>query len=259
MSISDPLEAVQGNVWLLPKGFSLKAFETILKGTDILLYLWNTIFYTVVGTLIGIIVTCLAAYPLSRPEFFMRSGFKKFFLFTMFFYAGMIPTYIVITKFLGMYNSRWAMLLPPVSAAWYVVVATSFFESLPAEIVESARIDGASEYRIFGQLVLPLSKPVLAVLALYYAVGHWNSYFPGMLYLSDKTLQPLAVYVRSVVIQNSMGSMAATAGQVDMAALLSSVQIKYAVLVVTVLPMMLIYPFLSKNLERGLMIGAIKG
>ena len=121
------------------------------------------------------------------------------------------------------------------------------------------RIDGASEYRIFWQLVLPLSKPVLAVLALYYAVGHWNSYFPGMLYLSDKTLQPLAVYVRSVVIQNSMGSMAATAGQVDMAALLSSVQIKYAVLVVTVLPMMLIYPFLSKNLERGLMIGAIKG
>lgn len=259
MSISDPMEVARGSIWLLPKGFSLKAFETIFRESDILIYLWNTVFYTVVGTVIGVVVTCLAAYPLSRPEFRLRGGFKKFFLFTMFFYAGMIPTYIVITKFLNMYNSRWALLLPPVSAAWYVVVATSFFESLPAEIVESARIDGASEYRIFGQLMLPLSKPVLAVLALYYAVGYWNSYFPGMLYLSDKKLQPLAVYVRSVVIQNSMGNMAATAGQVDVATLLSSIQIKYAVLVVTVLPMLLIYPFLSKNLEKGLMIGAIKG
>ncbi|MBR3641491.1 MAG: carbohydrate ABC transporter permease, partial [Oscillibacter sp.] len=140
----------------------------------------------------------------------------------------------------------------------YITVARSFFASLPGELIESARIDGASEFRIFGQLVLPLSKPVIAVLGLYYSVSFWNSYFPALLYLGKKELQPLSLYVRSVVIQNSLTGLAGEGMEVTAAQMLSALQLKYAVVLVAVLPMLVIYPFLSKNLEKGLMIGAVK-
>ena len=259
MSISDPLAVASGKVWLLPVGFSLKSFEKVFTETGFLRYFFNTVFYTVAGTCIGIFVTCLAAYPLSRTEFLARKKFRNFFLFTMFVNGGMIPTYIVITRFLHMYDTVWAILLPPVSAAWYVVVATSFFQSLPGEIIESARIDGASEYRIFGQLIMPLSKPGLAVLALYYSVGYWNSYMPALLYLSNEKLHPLSMYIKRVVMSASLGQMGATITQVGAETILAAGQVKYSALVVTVLPMMLIYPYLSKYLEKGLMIGALKG
>lgn len=259
MSISDPLAVASGKVWLLPVGFSLKSFEKVFTETGFLRYFFNTVFYTVAGTCIGIFVTCLAAYPLSRTEFLARKKFRNFFLFTMFVNGGMIPTYIVITRFLHMYDTVWAILLPPVSAAWYVVVATSFFQSLPGEIIESARIDGASEYRIFGQLIMPLSKPGLAVLALYYSVGYWNSYMPALLYLSNEKLHPLSMYIKRLVMSTSLGQMGATITQADAETILAAGQVKYSALVVTVLPMMLIYPYLSKYLEKGLMIGALKG
>ncbi len=259
MSISDPMAVAAGKVWLLPVGFSLHAFEIVFKESGFFRAFFNTTFYTVAGTLIGIFVTCLAAYPLSRPEFIFKNTFRNFFVFTMFVNGGMIPTYIVVTRFLHMYNTIWAILLPAVSSAWYVVVATSFFQSLPSEIIESARIDGASEYRIFGQLILPLSRPGLAVLALYYSVGYWNAYMPALLYLSDEKLHPLSMYIKRVVMSTSLGSMGAAVGQVDAETILAAGQVKYAALVVTVLPMMLIYPYLSKYLEKGLMIGSIKG
>lgn len=259
MSISDPIRAARGEVYLLPKGFSLTAVRTVLKDSSLFTYYYNTLWYTVVGTVLGIFVTALAAYPLSRKEFRYRGIFMKMIMVTMFFSGGMIPSYIVVSKYLHLYNSRWALILPALSTAWYVVVTRSFFESIPDEIIESARLDGASEYRIFGQLVLPLSKPIIAVLALYYSIGHWNSYFPALLYLGKKELQPLAMYVRSVVIQSSITSLADAAVDVDSSVLLSTLQIKYAVIVISILPMLLIYPFLSKNLEKGLMIGAVKG
>lgn len=261
MAISDPISAARGEVLLLPKGFDLTALKRVLEDDQIFTYYYNTLWYTAVGTVLGIITTSLAAYPLSRPEFGARNALMKFIMFTMFFNGGLIPTYIVIAKYLDLYNNRWAIVLPMLSSAWYVTVARSFFSSLPGEIIESARIDGASEYRIFGQLVMPLSKPIVAVLALYYSVAFWNSYFPAMLYLGKKELQPLALYVRSVVIQNSVNSLMGSAeGALEITAeeLLSSLQIKYAVILVAVLPMLCIYPFLSKNLEKGLMIGAVK-
>ena len=259
MSISDPIMAARGQVYLLPKGIDLTAIETVLSDEEILQYYYNTLWYTVVGTVLGVIVTALAAYPLSRREFRHRHFFMKLIIVTMFFSGGTIPTYIVVSKYLHLYNSRWALILPYLTTAWYVIVARSFFESLPEEVVESARIDGASEYRIFAKLVLPLSKPIIGVLSLYFAVDHWNSYFPALLYLGKKELQPLAMYVRSVVIQSSLSGLAEAAVDIDASALLSALQIKYAVIVVSILPMLMIYPFLSKNLERGLMIGAIKG
>ena len=260
MAVSDPVMAARGHVYFLPKGFSLSAIKMVLSDKTVPVYYLNTLFYTAAGTVLGVLVTCVAAYPLSRREFTHRNIFMKLIIVTMYFSGGMIPTYIVVTKYLGLYNSRWAIILPVLTNAWYIIVARSFFESLPNEIIESARIDGASEYRIFAQLVMPLSKPVLAVLALYFAVFHWNSYFPALLYLSKKNLQPLALYIRSVVVQSLVNSMDSFSGmQINASDMLSMMQIKYAVIVIAVLPMLLIYPFLSKNLEKGLMIGAVKG
>ena len=260
MSVSDPIAAARGEVILFPKGLDFHALWTVLNDPDIFRYYYNTLWYTVVGTATGVIATSLAAYPLSRPEFAARKIITKFIMVTMFFGGGLIPTYIVVARYLGLYNNRLALILPGLTSAWYIMVARNFFSSLPGEVIESARIDGASEYRIFGQLVLPLSKPVMAVLAMYYAVSHWNGYFSAMLYLAGKKeLQPLALYVRQVVIQNTLGTGGEeSAADTTLEQLLSALQIKYAVVVVAVVPMLLIYPLLSKNLEKGLMIGAVK-
>ena len=260
MAISDPIAAARGWVYLWPVGIDLAAIKKVLSDTSIWTYYYNTLWYTLVGTVLGVITTAMAAYPLSRKEFRYRSVYMKFILVTMFFGGGLIPTYIVVAKFLNLYNSRWSIILPGLTSAWYIIVARTYFESLPESIIESARIDGASEFRIFGQLVVPLSKPILGVLTLYYAVGYWNSYFSAMIYLSEKSLQPLALYIKSVVIQNSLESMAGVASATSMStsAMLSALQVKYAVIVISVLPMLLIYPLISGNLEKGLMIGAVK-
>ena len=260
MAISDPLAAARGDVWLFPVGIDLTAIRRVLSDNQVLTYYGNTFWYTIVGTFCGVITTACAAYPLSRREFLSRNALMKLIMFTMFFHGGIIPTYIVVAKFLHLYNSRWAIVVCALTSAWYVTITRAFFESLPDELIESARIDGASEYRIFGQMVLPLSKPILAVLTLYMAVGHWNSYFNAMLYISDKTRQPLALYIRSVIIQNTLSSMFNISSEgLSAKVILSALQLKYAVIVVSVLPMLAIYPFISKNLEKGLMIGAVKG
>lgn len=259
MAISDPIAAARGDVWLLPVGFDLTAIRNVLSDSQVLTYYKNSFWFTIVGTACGVLTTSLCAYPLSRKEFVHRNTVMKFIMITMFFNGGIIPTYIVVARFLNLYNSRWAIVVTALTSAWYVTIARSFFESLPDEIVESARLDGASEYRIFGQLVLPLSKPILAVLTLYYAVGHWNSYFNSMLYLSDKKLQPLSLYIRSVIIQNNLTSLLGNSEALTASQILSAMQLKYAVIIVSVLPMLIVYPFISKNLEKGLMIGAVKG
>lgn len=259
MSISDPIAAARGEVWLFPVGLDFSALKKVLSDPDVILYYGNTIWYTLVGTLCGVYVTALAAYPLSRKEFRGRSKVIKFFMLTMFFSGGIIPTYIVVSQFLNLYNNRWVIVILSLTSAWYITIARSFFESLPSELIECARIDGASETRIFYQIVFPLSKPILAVVALYQAVGHWNGYFNAMLYLSEKKLQPLSLYIRRLIIQNSVAAMQEEAEAISASQLLSMLQLKYAVIVVSVLPMLIIYPFISKNLEKGLMIGAVKG
>ncbi len=261
MSISDPVRAARGEVFLLPKGFSILAIRKALEDKSILTYYYNTFWYTIVGTGLGIITTCLAAYPLARREFRYRSIVMKFITFTMFFGGGLIPTYIVVARFLHLFNSRWAIILPSLTSAWNIIIVRNYFQSLPEEIIESARLDGASEYRIFGQLIIPLSKPILGVLALYYSVYFWNNYFNPMIYLGKKELQPLALYIRNVMMQSKIEDLAGSSSYMNIngAALLSSLQIRYAVVVIAVLPMLLFYPIFSKNLEKGLMIGALKG
>ena len=260
MSISDPIAAARGDVWFLPVGFDLSAIKKVLSDPKVLMYYYNTIWYTVVGTICGIVVTCLAAYPLSRREFLARRPVTKFIMFTMFFGGGLIPTYIVVARFLGLANTRAVIIVLSLTTAWYISITRNFFQSLPSELVECARIDGASETRIFAQIIIPLSKPILAVLGLYKAVAQWNSYFSHMLYNTDKKIQPLAMYIQSLIIKNTLSSMNETAVEaVSVEEMLSVLQLKYAVIVVSVLPMLLIYPFIAKNLEKGLMIGAVKG
>lgn len=257
MAISDPVRVARKEVWLLPKGFSTLAFQSVLKDSNLYIYYLNTIWYTVVGTILGIITTSLAAYPLSRRKFGPRKFFMMIITFTMFFGGGMIPTYLVVARFLGLYNSRWAIILPGLTSAWYVIVTRTFFQTIPEEMLESARIDGANEYRLFAQFVIPLSAPILAVLGLYFGIGYWNSYFSALLYLGKKELQPLALYIRRVVIQSSLE----VEPVVDLTYenVMSQLQIKYAVIVVAILPILLLYPFLSKYLEKGMMVGSLKG
>ena len=257
MAISDPVAVSRKEVWLFPVGFSSYALDTVFEDPNVLTYYGNTIWYTVVGVLLGIITTSLAAYPLSRRTFAARKPIMWLITFTMFFSGGMIPTYLVVARFLGLYNSRWAIILPGLTSAWYVIVARTFFMTSPEEMLESAKIDGAGEFRLFLQFVMPLSAPILAVLALYYGIGHWNAYFNAMLYLGKTELQPLALYVRRVVIQNSLE----VEPVVDLTyeQVMSTLQIKYAVIVVAVVPILCLYPFLAKYLEKGMLVGSLKG
>ena len=256
MAISNPISVARKEIWLWPVGFGFEAFKTVLNDSNLYIYYGNTFWYTIVGIITGIATTALAAYPLSRKNFGPRRIFLFIIMFTMFFGGGMIPTYLVVARFLHMYNSRWALILPGLTSAWYISVTRNFFATLPEEMLESARVDGASEYRVFLQFVIPLSAPILAVLALYYGIGQWNGYFNALLYLGEKNLQPLALYVRRVVIQNSL-EVDNALSDLSYEQVMSVLQIKYAVIVVAVLPILLLYPLLSKYLQKGMLVGSL--
>ena len=261
MSISDPLSASRGEVILFPKGFSILSYKKAMADDAIWQGYANTVWYTVVGTISSLAATMLGAYPLSRKSFVGRKFFNTLLLVQMFFGGGMIPTYIVVVKVLGLYNSRWAMILPALTSAFNIFIARNFILSLPEELLDCAKIDGASEFRIFTNIIIPLSKSVMSVLTIYLAIGYWNSYFTSVLYHGDSSLHPLGMYVRKMVIQNSILNMGddAMGGMISAESLLSSLQLKYTVIVIAVLPLLLIYPLFSKYMKKGLMVGSIKG
>lgn len=260
MSISSPIRAARGEVVLLPKGFSILSYKKALKDPTILRYYGNTIYYAVVGTLFGIIATMLAAFPLSRDQFVGKKFFTTLLLIIMFFGGGMIPSYIVIVKFLHLYDTRMAMILPSLTSAFNIFLCRNFIKSLPEELIESAKIDGASDFRILLQIIVPLSKSIISVLTVYFFVGYWNSYFPALLYQGDKSLHPLGMYIRQVVIQNSMNSTAEMIGQeISAEEFLSNLQMKYTIIVIAVAPLLILYPFFGKYMKQGLMVGAVKG
>lgn len=259
MCISDPYAASTGKVLLWPVGFNLTALKTVLNDPNVPRYYFNTILYTTLGTLIGVFTTTLAAYPVSRKEFKLRTPIQKYFMFTMFFSGGLIPSFIVNTRFLHLYDTIWILIIPGATSAWYITMTRTFFQSIPNEVIDSAHIDGASEMTVFRSIMLPLSKPILGVLALYYVVGHWNSYFDAMLYISSDDRKPISLYVMSKVIQNNVSDLENSILELTRDQLLSSMQLKYAVIVVTVIPMLVFYPFLSKYLKSGVMVGSLKG
>ena len=258
MSISDPVAVVRREVFLLPKGFSLDAYRTVLNDPIVLRSYYNTIWYTGVGTTLNVVFTMMAAYPLSKRNFSARRVLMFLFVLTMFFSGGLIPMFVLVVK-LGLYNTRWAIVLPPLIATFNLIICRTFFQTLPEELFESARIEGAGEWRIVYKIVAPLSKPIIAVLVLFYCVDHWNSFLPALLYLPKADLQPIQLYLRRVLIQASPEAVqqfeTGEAGE----GIMAMVQIKFAVMIVVMLPILLLYPFLQRYFVKGMLVGALKG
>lgn len=257
-SLSNPQYVISGEMWLWPKEFTVDAYEKVFKNKDIITGFMNTVKYTVVGTVLNVIMTILAAYPLSRRDFKGRGLIMAFIVFTIFFSGGLIPTYLLI-KDLGMLNTFWVMIIPNAVAVWNIIIMRTFFQSIPHELQESAMIDGCSNFRILWNIVLPLSFPVIAVMVLFYAVGHWNSYFQALIYLQDQEKFPLQLILRQILIQGQMDDMIQTTGESFLAQQLSVEGLKYAVLIVANLPMLMLYPFLQRYFVKGVMIGSLKG
>ena len=256
-SVSDPEAVIRKEIFFFPKGFSLNAYMHLFKYGDILKYYRNSVFYTVVGGLISTVFTIFAAYVLSSPVFSCRRAVMLLISFTMYFSGGLVPTFLLVSK-LGLYNTVWALLLPGMISPFNLIVARTFFHNLPQSLFESARLDGASEFKILLRIAIPLSGAIIAVMGLYYAVAKWNSYFSAMIYLPNKDLQPLQVYLVNVLITESGTANASVASSLTRANSLTSIQLKYCAIVVTILPIICIYPFVQKYFVKGVMIGALK-
>lgn len=256
-SFSSPAAVARGEVWLWPVDFSLEGYKAVLQYKDVWIGYRNTIFYTLVGTLMNISLTLACAYPLSRKQLHGRVPIMFLFTFTMLFGGGMIPNYILI-KNLKIMNTIWAMLLPGCMSVYNMIVARTFIQqNIPNELLEASKMDGCSDARFFFQVVLPLSKAIIAVLALWYAVGHWNAYFNAFLYLSDKELFPLQLFLKSVLVQNEFATMI----DPELAEQMTEMRnlIKYALIVVSTAPLFAFYPFVQKYFVKGVMIGSVKG
>ena len=248
-----------GKVTLWPVDFSLRGYQAVFEYKSVFIGYRNTIFYTVVGTLINVAMTMLAAYALARKTLPGRGFFTFLFTFTMMFNGGLIPNYILM-KDLHIINTVWAILLPGAISAYNLVVTRTFIQNtIPDDLLEAAQIDGCSDTQFFFQFVLPLSKAVMAVITLYYAVTHWNAYFKAFIYLNDRSLYPLQIYLREILIMNSMDTesimdpdqMEAMQGMADL--------LKYSLIVVSTAPILCIYPFLQRYFIKGVMIGSLKG
>jgi putative aldouronate transport system permease protein len=263
-SISNPQAVNSGEMWLFPKGFTMEGYKTILQNNSIWRGYLNTIYYTVLGTSINLIVTLPAAYALSRPDFYGHKTFTTFMLITMFVSGGLIPSYLLV-KNLHMLNTVWALVLPGAVSVYNIVVTRTFFQTtIPREMEEAAIIDGCSDFKLFFKIILPLSTPIIAVMALFYGVGHWNSYFSALIYLSDKSMYPLQMVLREILVLNDMSSTPTGGMTAEMAELMYSKQqlaaiIKYGVMIVSTLPIIVVYPFLQKYFVKGMMVGSVKG
>ena len=255
-SFSDPNALLNGEVVLLPKGFNLNAYKYIFQNKQILVGYGNTIFYSVVGTLYNMVLTICAAYPLSRSDLKGRNLLTVMITFTMFFGGGMIPTYLNLNS-LHMLNTRWVMFVPAaISATNFIIMRNYFTHSVPGVLIESAHIEGASQLQILSKIVLPLSKPILGVLTIYYMAGHWNAYFSAIIYLSDENLMPLQVFLRRVLIIGGMEGMSSGSTMTDNVIYES---LKYAIIVVSTLPMLIGYLLVQKSFKKGIMMGSLKG
>lgn len=258
-SLSSPVAVSSGQVWLWPVDLTTKGYQAVFNHPDIIRGFFNAVYITVMGTSIQVVITIMAAYPLSRKTLYGKGIITLFFTFTMFFGGGLIPTFILINN-LKLYNTYWALILPGAVGVYNVIVARTFFQAtIPEDLFEAGQLDGCSDFKFLIRIVLPLSKPIIAVLVMFYAVGHWNSYFGPMIYLSDKTLYPLQIVLRNILVQSQITSeMMTDVASIEQQKGLAEL-IKYSVIVVSSLPMLILYPFIQKHFVKGVMIGAIKG
>lgn len=255
-SVSNSALVSTGQVVLFPKEINLYGYQQVFQNAKIWTGYLNTIFYAGAGTAVNLLVTLPAAYALSRKEFAARKLLNFFFVFTMFFSGGLVATYLVVRQ-VGLINSKWVFILPFCVNVYNLIIARSFFESsLPEELREAAVLDGCSHIQYFVRVVLPLSKAVISVVALYYLVAHWNDFFTGLLYIHDEALLPLQNILRSILLISQTGGNGGAGATLQQS---YADQIKYAVIIVSTLPVIVIYPFVQKYFEKGVMIGALKG
>lgn len=257
LSFSSPESVYYGRVTLLVKDFSLEAYKAIGDKPEIFTGLWNTVKMVVLGTALSLVFTFGLAYPLSRKDLKGRKVITTLCVFTMFFSGGLVPLFIVVQA-LGLYNTLWATILPCSVSVWNVIVVRTFMSStIPEDLQEAARIDGAGDFRIYFQIILPLCKPIIAIMILFYGVGYWNSYFYPLVFISpSKTeLKTLQLVMREILLNDGSGSVGEDALEYKML----SEAVKYSSIVVTTLPILIVYPFLAKYLEKGMMIGSVKG
>ena len=256
-SESAALEVHRGFLWKM-LGFSTSAYKAVFENEEIWTGYLNTVFYVCVGTFLNLIMTSLGAYVLARTNFFWNRVLLPMVLLTMFFSGGLIPTFLLV-KSIGIYNTRWAVILPTLISTWNLFIMRTNFAAIPASLEESAEIDGANSFIVLLRIVLPLSMPVIAVMILYYGVGHWNAWFNAMVYLRNRNSYPLQLILREILIANSTENMTASmdVGTADTQRV--SETVKYATIIVATLPILCVYPFLQKFFVQGVMIGAVKG
>lgn len=262
-SISNPVEVYAGNVVFLPKGLSFASFEKVFQNKNIMTGYANTIFYSVIGTMVSLVLSFTAAYPLSRKDMAGRGFFMTIFVITMFFSGGLIPLYMVVNS-LNLTDTMWGFILPGCLGVWNVIVIRTYISSsIPFELQESAMMDGAGGFKLFFRIILPLCKPIIAVMMLFYIVGYWNSYFNALIFLSDESRFPLQMILRNILIEQDISKMVGGGGGGTQETLFQqamiSESIKYSSIVVSTVPILCIYPFIAKYFEKGLMVGSLKG
>lgn len=259
-SLSSPDAVIAGRVRVLPVQFSLEGYQAVLSYKPIWTGYANSIFYTAVGTFVNVVLTILLAYPLSRKDCFGRNVIMLFISITMIFHGGLIPTYLVVSK-LHMINTVWALIIPNAIAVFNVIITRTYFQStISEELLEAAQLDGCSDIKFVWNIVLPLSKAIIAVITLFYAVYHWNAFFDALIYLRDKKLFPLQMFLRDILIINSVDTLM-LGGDVDEMQKQEGLRelLKYAVIVLSSLPVLIMYPFVQKYFVKGVMIGSLKG
>ncbi len=257
-SFMDPVTLQNSGISFDLEKWTTTAYERVLSNKQIWVGFRNAIIYSVVFTFVSVAVTLLAAYPMSRVDFKGRGFFNTIFMITMFFGGGLIPTYLLISN-LGLLNSMWAVILPGAFSVWNMIIARTYYQGIPSELREAADVDGANELTYFFMILLPVCTPVITVLALWQFVGMWNSYFDAMIYLNDASKQPLQLVLRSILIQNQpesgmIADMQSTAARAQLAELL-----KYATIIISSLPLLIMYPFFQKYFDSGIMVGSVKG
>ncbi|HWV34169.1 MAG TPA: carbohydrate ABC transporter permease [Thermomicrobiales bacterium] len=258
-SLSDPRAVISGRMWLWPVDFTTAGYTAVFENSKVITGFRNSLFYTVAGTFVSIVLTILVAYPLSRRDLAGRNVIMGLFVFTLIFSGGLIPTYLTVRQ-LGMLNTPWAMIIPTALSVYNMIITRTFFQyTIPDEMLEAAQLDGCSDFRFVRDMVIPLSGPIIAVNALFYAVGQWNAYFNALIYLTNQNLFPLQLVLREILVQNqvdlsTMGDISKIVQRQQLSDLL-----KYSLIVVASVPLLVIYPFVQKHFVRGVMIGSLKG
>ncbi|WP_138750829.1 carbohydrate ABC transporter permease [Paenibacillus sinopodophylli] len=253
-SLSSETYLLAKEIWLWPKGFNFASYEYVLSYKQFYISFWNSLIITVVGTVISMAVTILAAFSLSRKNFPTKRAFMLFFIITMFFSGGLIPTYLVV-KQLELLNTLWSVMLPMALAPFNLILIRNYFLSLPEALEESAVMDGASNLRVLVSIYLPLSLPTIATIGMFYAVGYWNSFFQAMMYITDRDLMPLQVFLMQIVSNSKTGDMT-TGGVLSE---LTPESTTAAAIICVVFPILCVYPFIQKYFVKGVMLGAVKG